>query len=123
MLGHWPWLQANVQEEDNEPVRDIVYRILDDVALGSAIAKTLMGQQLFAEAITLKTRKKTKHVYEGQYVAEVEVELIEDESGWTPYLNIDDAYKLDDVREALRRLDLKSAAQYGRIYELRLVAV
>ena len=84
---------------------------------------TTVGQQLSAEAITLKTRKKTKHVYEGQYVAEVEVELIGDESGWMPYLNIDDAYKLDDVREALRRLDLKSAAQYGRIYELHLVAV
>ena len=71
----------------------------------------------------MKTRKKTKYVYEGHYVAEVEVDLIEDESGWTPYLSMDDAYKLDDVREALRRSDLKLAAQYGQIYELRPVAV
>lgn len=82
-----------------------------------------MGRQLFTEAIIVKTRKKAKYVYEGQYVTEVDVELIEDESGWTPYLDINDAYKLDDVREALRRKDLKSAAQHGKIYELRPVAV
>jgi len=69
-----------------------------------------------------KHRKKTKYVHEGQYVAEVEVDLIEDESGWSPYLNADDAYKLDDVREALRQGDLKLASRYGRIYELRPVA-
>lgn len=70
----------------------------------------------------MKQRKKTKYVHEGQYVAEVDVELLEDETGWSPYLSVEDAYKLDDVREALRRKDLESAAKYGRIYELRPVA-
>jgi len=67
-------------------------------------------------------RKKVKCVHEGQYVAEVEVELVEDDTGWSPYISVDDAFKLDDVREALRNGDLKSAAKYGRIYELRQVA-
>ncbi len=67
-------------------------------------------------------RKKTKYIHEGHYVAEVEVELIEDEGGWSPYLSVDEAYRLDDLRDALRRGDLKSAARYGRIYELRPVA-
>jgi hypothetical protein len=70
----------------------------------------------------MKQRKKPNYVYEGQYVAEVDVELLEDETGWSPYLSIEDAYKLDDVRDALRCGDLESAAKYGRIYELRLVA-
>jgi hypothetical protein len=70
----------------------------------------------------MKQRKKSKHVIEGQYVAEVDVELLEDETGWSPYLSVEDAYKLDDVRDALRRRDLESAAKYGRIYELRPVA-
>jgi hypothetical protein len=70
----------------------------------------------------MKQRKKAKYVHEGQYVAEVDVELLEDETGWSPYLSVDDAYKLDDVRDALRRKDLESAAKYGRIYELRPVA-
>jgi hypothetical protein len=70
----------------------------------------------------MKRRKKTKYVHEGQYVAEVEVDLIEGEGEWSPYLCIDDAYKLDDVRDALRRGDLVTASQYGRIFELRRVA-
>jgi hypothetical protein len=70
----------------------------------------------------MKQRKKTKYVHEGQYVAEVEVSLVEDETEWSPYLSVDDAYKLDDVRDALRRGDVDVAARYGRIYELRPVA-
>ena len=69
----------------------------------------------------MKQRKKIKYVHEGRYVAEVEVELLEDETGWSPYLSVEDAYKLDDVREAIRQGDLESAAKYGQIYELRPV--
>ena len=69
----------------------------------------------------MKRRKKIKYVHEGQYVAEVEVELMEGETGWSPYLNVEDTYKLDDVRDALRNGDLKSATKYGRNYELRPV--
>jgi len=70
----------------------------------------------------MKQRKKIKYVHEGRYVAEVEVELLDDDTGWSPYLSVDDAYKLDDVRDAIRRGDLESAAKYGKIYELRPVA-
>ncbi len=70
----------------------------------------------------MRRRKKTKHAHEGRYVAEVEVELIEDDTGWSPCLSIEDAYKLDNVRDALRQGDLESAARYGRVYELRPVA-
>ncbi len=69
----------------------------------------------------MEKRKKIKYVHEGRYVAEVEVELLEDDTGWSPYLSIQDAYKLDDVRDALRRGDLASAAKFGRIYELQPV--
>ena len=67
-------------------------------------------------------RAKTKYVHEGKYVAEVEVLLIEDDTNWSPYLSVDDAYKLDDVRDALRQGDLDSASRYGQIYEMRPVA-
>ncbi len=66
-------------------------------------------------------RMKSKYVHEGKYVAEVNVALIEDDTGWSPYLSVEDAYKLDDVRDALRQGDLDSATRYGRIYELRPV--
>lgn len=67
-------------------------------------------------------RKKTKYIHEGQFVAEIDIELFEEEGSWSPYLSIDDAYKLDDARDALKKGDLQLAAQYGRIYELRPVA-
>ena len=76
---------------------------------------------MYEKEKTMNQRKKTKYVHEGRYVAEVEVALLEDDTGWSPYLSIEDAYKLDDVREALRQRDLQSAAKYGRIYELRPV--
>lgn len=67
-------------------------------------------------------RSKTKYIHEGPYVAKVDVELIEDETGWVPYLSVDDAFKLDDVRDALRSGDLQAASRYARLYELQPVA-
>src|SRR3989338_2188053 len=66
----------------------------------------------------MRRKQHTKLVHEGQYVAEVEVELIETDEGWSPYLSLDDAYKLDDVRAALRRGDLKSAMRLSRVFNL-----
>jgi hypothetical protein len=69
----------------------------------------------------MNQRKKTKLVQEGHYVAEVEVSLVDDDTGWSPYLSVDDACKLDNAREALRKGDLKSAAKYGKVFELKPV--
>jgi hypothetical protein len=66
-------------------------------------------------------RQKTRYVHVGRFVAEVEVEVLEDETDWSPYLSVDDAYRLDEVRDALRRNDLASAAKVGRIYEMHPV--
>ena len=66
----------------------------------------------------MNTQKRTKLVHEGEYVAEVKVELIELDSPWAPYLSLEDAYKLDNVRDALRRGDLKSATRMARVYKL-----
>lgn len=71
----------------------------------------------------MRERPYTKLVHEGTYVAEVDVHLIESDEGWTPYLSLEDAYKLDDVREALRLGDIRRAAQSARVYTLIPVAV
>jgi hypothetical protein len=68
------------------------------------------------------TRKSKKFVHEGKYAAEVPVELIEDDTAWSPYLSPDDVRKLDTVRLALRRGDVAEAAKHGRVYELTPVA-
>ena len=66
----------------------------------------------------MNKRERTKLVHEGNYVAEVDVELLEEPEGWSPYLSLKDAYRLDDVREALRRGDIKTAAKYSRVFSL-----
>jgi len=67
-------------------------------------------------------RRHARFVREGEYAAEVEVELIEAEAGWAPYLSVGDAEKLDDVREALRHGDLKRAGKLARIFRLTPVS-
>jgi hypothetical protein len=81
-----------------------------------------MGRDL-AEEAKVSTKSIQKLVREGDLVAEVEVTLIEAEGGWAPYLSLDDAYRLDDVREALRAGDVKGASRLaGRIYRLTPVS-
>jgi len=63
-------------------------------------------------------RRYTKLVYEGQYVAKVEVELIDTGEGWSPYLSLEDAQKLDDVRAALRQHDLQTAERLAHVFTL-----
>ncbi len=68
-------------------------------------------------------RHHTKFVHEGQYAAAVEIEWVESDTGWSPYLSVKDAQKLDEVREALRTGDLKKTGQLARVYQLTPLAV
>ena len=80
----------------------------------------------FHEAETAMTQRSTRQskefIHEGKYAAEVPVELLEDDTAWSPYLSPEEVRKLDAVRLALKRGDLAEAAKYGRVYELTPVA-
>mgnify|MGYP003411824367 CR=1 FL=1 len=65
---------------------------------------------------------RTKLIHEGEYAAEVQIELSETNDEWSPYLSVEEAYKLDDIREALRQGDVRTAAPYARIFTLTPVA-
>lgn len=71
----------------------------------------------------MKTQQRTKLIHEGRYLAEVSVELLVTDDEWSPCLSVEDAYRLDDVREALKKGDTQTAARYGRVYSLTPVAV
>lgn len=71
----------------------------------------------------MTTRRKVKYVHEGDYVAEVDVEFTTTDDAWSPYLSVEDAYKLDDVRDALRCSDIATASSMARIYFKQPVAV
>ena len=58
------------------------------------------------------TTKLTKRlIREGDFVAEVDVHLVDEEGGRSPYLSLEDAGKLDAVRDALRAGDITRGAQ------------
>lgn len=77
----------------------------------------------FTRSKDMNTRQRTKYIHEGKYVAKVKVELIEDDQGWSPYLSQQDAYRLDDVRAALKRGDLAAATKTAKVFSLTPVAV
>ena len=68
------------------------------------------------------SRRTIKLIHQGRYAAEIPVELIEDDTGWSLYLSVEDATKLDAVRKALREGDIAAAAKHGRVFELVPVA-
>jgi hypothetical protein len=75
------------------------------------------------EEAWMKKQLRTKLVHEGRYLAEVDIELLVTDDEWSPYLSVQDAYKLDDVRDALKKGDTTTAARYGRIFSLTPIAV
>ena len=64
-----------------------------------------------------------KLVHVDEYIAEVDVELIYTDDEWSPYLSVNDAMKLDDVREALRQKDFATATKLARVYKLSPLAI
>jgi hypothetical protein len=101
---------------------EIFGRILELVARGDVVISDHGYDELAADDILadeiMTGRHGTKFIHEGQYAAAVEIEWLESETGWSPYLSLQDAQKLDEVREALHRGDLQRAAQLARIYQL-----
>jgi hypothetical protein len=71
----------------------------------------------------MNTRKHIKLVHEGKYAAEVEIEIIDSEDGWSPYLTLETVSQLEHVREALLSGDIVTASKLAKkVYELSTVA-
>ena len=69
----------------------------------------------------MKGRKHTKLIHEGKYIAEVDVEIIDSDEGWSPYISLDDALRVDAVRDALRQGDIRQAEKKARVFEISRV--
>ncbi|MEQ1934123.1 MAG: hypothetical protein ABL962_09620 [Fimbriimonadaceae bacterium] len=67
-------------------------------------------------------KKSIKLIHEGNYAAEVEIELHYSDESWSPTMSADDARKLETVMFALRRGDVAEATKHGRVFELKPVA-
>jgi hypothetical protein len=65
------------------------------------------------------TRKRTERIREGNYIAEFEITLHEDQqSPWSPFVDPEDVKMTDRIRLALRRGDVAAAAKEAQVYEL-----
>ncbi|MBE9175062.1 hypothetical protein IQ225_06630 [Synechocystis salina LEGE 06155] len=71
----------------------------------------------------MNTKVQTKIIHEGDYMAEIQVELTYTDHDWSPYLSLTEAQKLDQLRLALRQNDIKTASGLARIYRLTPVVV
>ena len=77
-----------------------------------------MGRVVAEEAI-MSTRSTLRLVRGGEFAADVDVELVEADGGWAPYLRLEDACRLDDVRDALCAGDIARASKIAdRVYRL-----
>lgn len=66
----------------------------------------------------MTVRPTSRLVRGGEFVAEVDVELVEADGGWAPYLRLE-ACRLDDVRDALSAGDIERAFRIAdRVYRL-----
>lgn len=73
----------------------------------------------------MTTSSQIEHIVENDFLAEVEVQLIEDDEpgmGWGPYYSLADMRKLETVRSAMRAENLAEASQYARVYRLTPVS-
>lgn len=78
-----------------------------------------MGRNV-SEETNVTVRSARRFVREGAFAAEVNVELVNPTAAGRPTCPwTDDAYKLDNVRDALREGDLERASRLAtRIYRL-----
>jgi hypothetical protein len=68
------------------------------------------------------TRLSKKFIHDDRCRAGIQIELIEDDTAWTPYLSPAEVHKLEAARDALRRGNSAEAAKYERVFELTPVA-
>lgn len=62
----------------------------------------------------MTTKQQTKFSREGDYVAEVAVDLVLENDDWAPYLSPTNAEKLDSVSKALRNGYIGSDSNWPR---------
>jgi hypothetical protein len=75
---------------------------------------------------SMTAQKHTELVREGDYVAEVDVNLLHEADsagpGWGPYYSLNDTRKLQSVRRALRSRNLGDAMKLARVCRLTPVS-
>ena len=73
----------------------------------------------FQKEATVTKRRTVKLIHQGKYAAEVEIELLDSPEGWSPYLGLEEAKKLDRIRRLLADEAIDEAKKLAKIYLLQ----
>jgi hypothetical protein len=65
--------------------------------------------------------QQIKLIHVGKYAAEVEVTLQHEADGWAPYISVEDARKLDKVKQYLTETKIDEARALAKVFELKPV--
>lgn len=65
-----------------------------------------------------RIKRVTKHIHEGRFVGDVDIDLHYKGGEWDPTIALPDVEKIDRVRRALRQGDVVSAVKEAKVFEL-----
>ena len=71
----------------------------------------------------MMTLTKTKRIYVGDIMAEIEVVMTEEPEAWGPHISPHELDRIDRLRRDLKAGDLESAARQAKLYSLVPLAV
>lgn len=71
----------------------------------------------------MATFTKTKRIYVGNIMAEIEVSMTDEPEAWGPHIRPEELDRIDQVRRDLKSGNLKSAARQAKLYSVVPLAV
>jgi len=69
------------------------------------------------------TLTKTKRLYVGDVMAEIEVNMTDEPEAWGPHIDPEELDRIDSIREALKSGNLEAAAKEARLYSVKPLAM
>ncbi len=71
----------------------------------------------------MATFTRTKRIYVGGVMAEIEVSMTDELEAWGPHINPSELDRIDRLRRALKAGDMESAAKEAKLYSITPLAV
>ena len=93
-------------------------QFLDKIVRLSLAGKLIVSAHRFYQEDHAMTGKTTKMIHANDYAAEVEIDLIDDDDAWGPYLSMPDVKKLERVRKLMKNGQFAEAAREAKVIEL-----
>jgi hypothetical protein len=69
------------------------------------------------------TSTKTKRIYVGDVMAEIDVVMSDEPDAWGPHIDPSELDRIDQLRRALKAGDLKAASEEARLYSIKPLAM